>query len=676
MEAVPQPDRETTAWASRSIRDVVSPPPRPDGETASASQQANQRSPQPEPEAPRTPYPAPHSAAQPAPVPARFREPELTVVPEPGPQALSPASEEPRIGRTQEPAPLNDDIPLFGPQSRSTSRRETTSRVDTQPVTAGTPLDEPASRREPLDLRPQYQGVIRAAETWAREGTVIVNTGRLYRLVNQVAAARAEADLLFERVDSAVGDATGEMRDIARGLAGAAAALESDVVELASLPLSTLTGTLPQLVNYLSKKLGKNVEMEIKGGEGVVVDRQILQTISEPIRQLVVNAIYHGLEFPARRKDQRKPVMEALTLDINVEGNMLELVMADDGAGVDWDLVHSLAVDNGLIESGAPRGPEELTPILFEPGFTTGAIEGGLGDGLARLATAVEGLHGRVHFETWPDDGTRVTVRIPSWQALQRVLIVRSGGMRWAIPEAAVERVMSNAEAGIASITAQQTLEHGGKRIPLLSFATAAGAEPSGTESSILVLNHGVGAAALGVESIEGRFDVAVTDIADLAAGPGHVTGVALLGTNEIALVVDAGLLIEQTHDAPGGYRQRSTVLVVDDSEGSRAALAGSLAASGFNTSVTGSTSEALRSIAEIQPDALVVDFSLPSASSMALVEEVRRRDPELPIVIISGIATEDDRIWADQVGVSKFFDKANFQDGALVSALLTLLEA
>ena len=111
-----------------------------------------------------------------------------------------------------------------------------------------------------------------------------MNTGRLYRLVNQVAAARAEADLLFERVDSAVGDATGEMRDIARGLAGAAAALESDVVELASLPLSTLTGTLPQLVNYLSKKLGKNVEMEIKGGEGVVVDRQILQTISEPIQ--------------------------------------------------------------------------------------------------------------------------------------------------------------------------------------------------------------------------------------------------------------------------------------------------------------------------------------------------------------------------------------------------------
>ena len=560
-------------------------------------------------------------------------------------------------------------------QTRSASRREAGTRSDTLPVSAGPQHNQPVSRREPPELPVEYGGLIGAIDSWATEGTVIVNAGRLYRLINRIAATRAEAVALAERAGSSSG-AEVELAKMADGLAGAAEALQDDVLGLASLPLSTLTATLPQLVTYLSKKLGKNVQLEVAGDRGVVIDRQVLETISEPVRQLIVNAIYHGLEIPSRRKDLRKPNIGSITLDVAVEGNIVELVIADDGAGVDWDQVHETAIALGLVEPDSAATAENLTSLLFEPGFTTGAIQGGKGDGLARLATAVEALHGRVHFETWPGDGTRVTVRVPAWQALQRVQIVWAGGMRWAIPAAAVERTVSMAEVGISSIEDGAQIEWDGRTIPLLPLATAAGVEPTGAESILVILSHRVGMGAFAVDSVEDRFEVAVTELAPLAAGPDHVTGVALLGGGEVALVIEAGRLIERIRVVPGESRARARVLVVDDSDGGRAVLSGSLSSSGFSTSVAGDVTEALAVMAELPIDALVVDYSLPTTSGVALVEEVRRRNRRIPVVMISGQASEEIKIRAKKAGVDRFFDKADFREGALVTALWELLEA
>lgn len=578
----------------------------------------------------------------------------------------------PLVVSTDEPA---DGLTVEESKTRPPSRRDGAGPRETPPEATAPEPERPASSEEPPELPVEYGGLIGAVESWASEGTVIVNAGRLYRLINRIAATRAEAAALSEMVSpgSTVSDG---LRETAEGMVHATEVLQSDVLGLASLPLSTLTQALPQLVTYLSKKLGKNIELEINGDRGVVIDRQVLEAISEPVRQLIVNSIYHGLEVPSRRKDQRKPNVGSITLDVALENSMLKLVIADDGAGVDWDLVRRAGIDLGLIDRDAPDEEEDLISLLFEPGFTTGAIEGGRGDGLARLAAAVEDLHGRVHFESWPGDGTRVTVRVPAWQALQRVLIVWAGGLRWAIPEAAVERAMPVAEAGVGTIDGVDQIDWEGRLLPLLSFARAAGVDPGGGESVLIVLSHRVGTAAFTVASIEGSLEVAVTELAPLAAGPAHVTGVALLGAGEVALVIDVGRLVERTRVAPGENRSRARVLVVDDSAGGRAVLSGSLSSSGFSTSVAGSVAEALGVLAEISIDALVVDFALPTTSGIALVEEVRRRGRRMPIVMISAVASADDKVRAKKAGVDRFFDKSDFREGALATALWDLLEA
>jgi chemotaxis protein histidine kinase CheA len=597
--------------------------------------------------------------------------PEAAPSAEPEP-ATAVVPDEPKVAPSAPPSESIDPRPTQG----SASRREAGSSSDTLPAPAGAQLSQPASRREPPDIPAEYGGVIGEIESWASEGTVIVNAGRLYRLINRIAATRAEAAALSEMAASETHRlGSNGLRTTIEGLALATEALQSDVLGLASLPLSTLTGNLPQLVKYLSKKLGKNVELEISGDTGAVVDRHVLETISEPIRQLIVNAIYHGLEIPTRRKSERKPSIGTLTLDVALKGNTLELVVADDGEGVDWEEVHRVGVELAMIDGSAPADEESLLPVLFEAGFTTGAIDGGRGDGLARLAEAVGELHGRVHFETWPGSGTRVTVRVPAWQALQKVLIVWAGGMRWAIPEAAVDTTIAAADAGIEAFGGVGEIEWAGGMVPLNSFAEAAGLTGDEDEPLVIVMSHRVGSAAFTVSTIEGGRDVAVAELAPVAAGPDHVTGVALLGAGEVALVVDAGRMIERTRVVPGDRRARARVLVVDDSEGGRAVLSGSLASSGFSTSVAGSVAEALEIMRELPIDAVVVDFSLPSASGIALVEEVRRSDDETPIVMLSGVASEEDQARARAAGVDRFFHKSDFREGVLVAALWDLLE-
>ena len=233
---------------------------------------------------------------------------------------------------------------------------------------------------------------------------------------------------------------------------------------------------------------------------------------------------------------------------------------------------------------------------------------------------------------------------------------------------------MSRAEAGVDLGEVQQ-MEWDGRHVTVMPFAASAGVEPTGEEAFLIMLSHRVGTAGFSVDSVVGSFEVAVTELAPLAAGPDHVTGVALLGAGEVALVIDAGKLIERTRVIPSESRPRSRVLVVDDSDGGRAILSGSLSSSGFSTSVAGSVAEAVEMLANLEVDALVVDFSLPSASGVALVEEVRRRDRHMPIVMISGHASEDDKVRAKEAGVDRFFDKSDFRDGALVTALWDLLE-
>ncbi|MGI9646966.1 MAG: response regulator, partial [Acidimicrobiia bacterium] len=182
----------------------------------------------------------------------------------------------------------------------------------------------------------------------------------------------------------------------------------------------------------------------------------------------------------------------------------------------------------------------------------------------------------------------------------------------------------------------------------------------------------------LAVTSIMGVREVATKSLGPLVSGTDLITGAALLGGGELALMLDANALGEASRQSRSGVvpDKLPRVLVVDDSPGVRQIVAGALAAGGFDAVVAGSAEEALEIVAGQNVDAIVVDYSMPGSDGIALVEGVRARSAQLPIVMMSAVAEREDQDRAKVAGVNAYFDKSDFREGALVSTLHSLLES
>jgi CheY-like chemotaxis protein len=264
---------------------------------------------------------------------------------------------------------------------------------------------------------------------------------------------------------------------------------------------------------------------------------------------------------------------------------------------------------------------------------------------------------------------------MPTHRALQSAHIFQAGERSWGIPEAAVLDSLFVADVEISVSERGSTMQYEGDEIPYATFAATAGLDVEGLPAEILVIQSPLGPIALSVDKVMDVREVATKDLGPLLSGTTAVTGVALLGGDDTVLLVDAGRLALKLRDEdarPTGPVHM--VLVVDDSQGVRQVVSGVLASHGFATTAAGSVSDALAALGQNEVDALVVDFSMPRADGVALIHLVRQRYGSIPIVMLSGAASEDDRARAKKAGADAFFDKSDFARGALVAKLTSLI--
>jgi len=534
---------------------------------------------------------------------------------------------------------------------------------------------QPAQDMNPEVYGPDLGGLLGALENWASGQTIQVSAGRLYRLINYVASMRVELDSMLGEMRYSE-QMTLDMIDHMADLVKATSALEMNAMELGAVPVRQMTNTLPQLVRYLAKKLGKEIRFEIAAADDLDIDRQVLDKISDPVRQLIVNAVNHGIESPGDREAAGKAATGVISVELARRGASFEVVVRDDGAGIDYRTVHQLAVAQGLVAPDAPMDVETLRPILFFPGFTTRAGDelNSVGAGLSNVADAVESLYGRIRIESKEGVGTTVTLVVPTVRDLQRVYIVDSGGMKWGIPEAVIDVILPIEDAQIRSMEGRETLILDGNEIPVAPIASVVGATDGRSPVEVVALSHRAGVAAVTVNDVLGIREVAAKELGPIVAGPSHITGAALMGGGDVVLILDAGAVVQMCQAVPQPVARRARILVVDDSQGARAVIAGSLASSGFSTSVAGSAFEAIEILNEQHIDALVVDFSMPAQDGVELVQKVRQAGIKIPIVMLSGVAKSEDQQRALEAGVNAFFEKADFREGALAAQLRELL--
>jgi len=179
--------------------------------------------------------------------------------------------------------------------------------------------------------------------------------------------------------------------------------LQHSVIQMRTLPLSSITGTLPRAVRDLAATQGKRVELAITGAE-TQLDRVILDGISESISHLLSNAVVHGIETPAERLGAGKPESGRIELHGDQRGSLVAIEVSDDGRGVARELI------------GSEDGAGALADTLTRAGFSTAeevTEVAGRGVGLDAVKSHVESLGGGLEVMSEPGGGTTVTMLLP-----------------------------------------------------------------------------------------------------------------------------------------------------------------------------------------------------------------------------------------------------------------------
>jgi two-component system chemotaxis sensor kinase CheA len=375
---------------------------------------------------------------------------------------------------------------------------------------------------------------------------------------------------LLDRVMSTVSDMVLARNELARRLResttdvpvdGAFERLSSIIAEMRDAITRTrmqrienLFVALPRMIRDLSAELGKQVLVDIEGGD-VELDREMIEMIRDPLTHIVRNAVDHGIETPAERLKAGKREIGLLSVSARQSGNQILIDIHDDGRGIDGKRLLDKAIAAGVVDKAAAAQltQREQLALIFEAGLSTAkqvtAISG-RGVGMDVVRSNVERIGGIVEVDSKLGTGTRMTLRVPLTLTIIPALTVSIAGQHFAIPRSAIDEIVrANGEsvvlehlggAGVATIR--------GRRVPEVSLAAILGLDSpvEQQDRTLIVLRPAGGDVyALSVDRIHDHEELVVKPAAPAVMATGLYAGTTLADDGSPILLFDPAGLAE-----------------------------------------------------------------------------------------------------------------------------------
>jgi two-component system chemotaxis sensor kinase CheA len=369
--------------------------------------------------------------------------------------------------------------------------------------------------------------------------TARIQAGQLDELMQRtgelVVARNRLVALTSRRTDPDLEAVTGQVDTLVR-------TLHAGVVRARLAPIHDLFDRFPRVVRDLGATLGKAVRLELRG-EGIELDRAVLEELVDPMIHLIRNAVDHGIEPAAERVALGKPAEGRLVLTALRRRDWVILRLSDDGRGIDPAKVRDRAVELGILGPGDGVGETQLLPLLARPGFTLKrevTSVSGRGIGMDAVLTKLRGLGGAVELITRAGQGTAFELSVPLTTAIQRVILVGVGAERLAVPFRLVREALPPGKADAAS-TSGNAFTFRGRSLPMVDLGAALGvARPADLERRpILVLEWGTRDGALAVDQVLGQHDVLIERVEAPIGMPAWVSGATILADGSPAFVLD-----------------------------------------------------------------------------------------------------------------------------------------
>lgn len=327
--------------------------------------------------------------------------------------------------------------------------------------------------------------------------------------------------------------------------------LQELIMKARMLPLETLFRKFPRLVRDIALKADKEVEFIMKG-EDTELDRSVIEQISDPLIHLLRNAIDHGLETPEERELAGKSRTGNVILSAEPEENYIVIKLTDDGKGIDPEKIAASALQKGLIsaEKAQTLTAREAAEVMFMPGFSTAkkvTQVSGRGVGMDIVKKNIENLNGSIQVFSEVGKGTEFRIELPLTLAIMRTLLVRSSESLYAIPLGSVAETHRINKADIKSVNKRKAMTLRGNVLPLVHLEELFEMPiPTINGDAFFVVVVRVVGQQIGiiVERLIGEEEVVIKTLSKLLGDIRGISGAAILGQGDVALILDVPSLI------------------------------------------------------------------------------------------------------------------------------------
>lgn len=459
--------------------------------------------------------------------------------------------------------------------------------------------------------------------------------------------------------------------------------LSQSLMSVRMVPFNTVADRLYRLVRQTAKELGKRANLDIRGGQ-TELDRSVLEKMTGPLEHLLRNAVSHGIEAPGGRVAAGKTEIGEIILTVGQVGNEVIISLDDDGAGLDYSRIRARAVESGLLAADAVADDQQLTQFIFQSGFSTAETVTevfGRGVGMDVVRNETSSLGGRIEVSSPAGKGTEFRIFLPLTLAVTQAVLVSVGSRTYAIPASMVEQVNELKPNVMEAIRAEGATVWLGTRYPwhfLARLLGDASAQPHQQRRHwILLLKSGNQRIAIEVDNLLGNKEVVVKNIGPQLARVVGIAGATVLGSGEIALIVNPVALASREQRAAPGVAEAeappplvveaapvtppaATIMVVDDSLTVRKITGRLLAREGYQVVTAKDGVDALEQLLDIVPAVMLVDIEMPRMDGFDLSRNVRA-DPRLkdvPIIMITSRIADKHRNYATEIGVNHYLGK------------------
>ncbi len=424
--------------------------------------------------------------------------------------------------------------------------------VNSPAVAAVADNHPPIAKAPPQAIKASTQEeTVKAVAPAAAESSVRVDTKRLDEIMNLV----GELVLVRNRLLTIKGSdlSVEALTNAVSNLDHVTTDLQNAVMKTRMQPVKKVFGRFPRVVRDLARKLGKHIDLELRGEE-TDLDKNLVEALSDPLVHLVRNSVDHGIELPQERIKKGKDKTGKIILAAEQEGDHILLSILDDGKGMDPDLLRRKAVEKGLMDELAAQQLDDRQAfmLIMAAGFSTAeqvSDISGRGVGMDVVKNMITKLNGSIEIDSVYGEGTRILIRVPLTLAILPTLMVSFGQDSYAIPLTGVQEIFDYQADKVNYIDGRKMVRLRDKSIPLLFLSDWL--QPDlGIEDfkgyKVVIVAFGSQRVGMVVEYVNGQEEVVIKPLGVKLANLRGYAGATITGNGSIALILDIPGVVER----------------------------------------------------------------------------------------------------------------------------------